>query len=136
MQAMRNPDMLVIRNESAGAVATIAKPFWGGPVRAHMLFLFARQPKGISRKGFRDGLAMMGAIDHWRQIKGADSLHFGEETGANFEVLAKAMGAKKDRPSYTLGGSPLSFAAALFRDAPRVEAPPLRNAVMQALRVV
>lgn len=135
--AIRSQDMIVIRSERAAAVATVAKAFWGGPLRCHLLFLVAQRAPGLSRRSFDEGLALMRAIDVWRQTKGADSLHFGEETGANFEVLARMLGAKKDRPSYTLGGSPLSFAAALFRDAPREReaSPPLRNAVLQALRV-
>lgn len=137
-QALRTPEMLVLRNDHGAAVATVAQAFWGGPLRCHLLFLVAERARGLSRRGFHDGLELMRGIDQWRQVKGAESLHFGEETGANFEVLAKALGAKKDRPSYTLGGSPLSFAAALFRDAPRTHeaTPPLPNAVMQFLRAM
>lgn len=125
MHTIGKSDMIVLRSDHAALIATLARPFWSGQLRCHLLFLACRRFPGLSRKGLAEGLALMRAADHERQIRGAQSFHFSEDTGANYAVLAKYLGAKHDRPSYTLGGSPLSLAAELFGQ--NEASPPRRN---------
>lgn len=134
-QAMNRPDTLVLWSPRGGAVATIAQPFWGGDTRCHLLFLVVRRSPGLSRASVQEGVALMRAIDHWRQTKGAQSFHFSEDTGQNFRVLAKALGAEQDRPSFRLGPTPQSVAAELFTRPKQNEAPSsrVRGALEQAL---
>jgi len=134
---MENPDHLVLRGERTCAIAVIAEPPWGGAARCHMIALFGAPTRGLGRAGFRESVELLRHIDLWRQARGVDSFHFGAETGARFAVLAKALGAKQDPPSFTLGGTPMSFAAEMFRrPAPQeVRARAPRSALEQVLGV-
>lgn len=125
MQALKQPNTMVLRSDNGAAIATIAQPFWGGEMRCHLLFLCVRRAKGLSRKAFDEGVALMRAIDHWRQTRGAQSFHFSEDTGQNFRVLAKALGAEQDRPSFRLGPTPRSIAAEMFTK--KTETPTVRR---------
>lgn len=135
LEAFKRPDMLILRSPNGAAVATIAQPFWGGSLRCHLLFLVVRKAPGLSRAAFDEGVALMRAVDHWRQTKGAQSFHFSEDTGQNFRVLAKALGAEQDRPSFRLGPTPQSVAAEMFTkqsETPK-SVPRTRSALEQVL---
>ncbi len=122
MQAMARPDdVLVLWSPNGGAVATIAQPFWGGPLRCHLLFLVVKKAPGMSRRAVMEGVELMRHIDHWRQTKGAQSFHFGQETGANFRVLAKLLGAKEAAPMFELGPTSQSVAAELFTQKAQIK---------------
>ena len=113
--AMENPEALVLIGQRVAGVALIAQPFWGGAPRCHLIALFGQRAKGLSLAGYRESAEIMRMIDRWRQVQGAETFHFGAETGARFKVLAKALGATEDPPSFTLGGTAMSFAADMFR---------------------
>lgn len=119
-QVIASPDMIALRGDMGIAIAALSRAFWS-PVRAHLIFLIAKRAHGLSRASFREGVELMRTLDHWRQVNGAASFHFGEDTGVNFAVLAKALGARKDRPSYTLGSTELSFAADMFAQGSKSE---------------
>lgn len=134
MQALKQPETLVLRSDHGAAIATIAQPFWGGGSRCHLLFLCVRRSPGLSRASVHEGVGLMKAIDHWRQTRGAQSFHFSEDTGQDFRVLAKALGAEQDRPSFRLGPTPQSVAAELFTK--RAETPKSAQRPRSALEQV
>lgn len=114
-EKMSDPETCIIHSDDAAAIATLGQPFWGGPKRAHLLFLMCRRFPGLSRRGLREGVALMKALDVWRQSQGAESFDFGEDTGANFDVLARHLGASPAPQTYRLGGTEMSFAVNVFQ---------------------
>lgn len=109
-RAIAEPSMLVLRSEAGGAVASITRQFWGGNPRAYLLFVAARAGRGL----VADGVRLVRAVDEWRRSRGAESLHFGEDTGIDFTPLARRLGAQVDRPSFVIRGG----AAAIQQEAP------------------
>lgn len=105
--AIANPSLCVLRSERGGAVAAITKAFWGGPSKAYLLFIVALPGRGLAS----DGLALVRAVDAWRRERGAESLHFGEDTGMDFAPLARRLGATTDRPSYVIRGGQVATVA-------------------------
>lgn len=97
---MREPQAVVLIDGQSAIIATVTQAFWGGPLRCYLLFAFgAPTPNRIW-----EVCRLMRAIDAWRKEKGAESFHFGEETGIDFEPIAKRIGAQVDRPSWKIEG--------------------------------
>lgn len=100
LQAMTLPDVAVLIEGGTCIIASITRAFWGGPRRCYLLFLFGAP----TRKRGWEALRLLRAVDAWRKERGAESFHFGEDTGLDFSPLAKRLGAKLDRPSWKIEG--------------------------------
>lgn len=99
--AIPAPSMLVLRSNNGLIVASIARQFWGGPPEAYVQFIACARP---SRGLVGEGVALLRAVDTWRRERGAENLHFGEQTGINMAPLARRLGAVQQTPSYIIKG--------------------------------
>lgn len=107
--------MIALCTERGFAIAAITRAFWGDDPRAYLLFLASVPGAGL----IGDGVRLTRAVDEWRRARGAVSLHFGEDTGVNFEPIARRLGADRDRPSYVIRGGAATVAAPAPLDAGR-----------------
>jgi hypothetical protein len=98
-RAIRDPEMCVLVSERGAALGAITQSFWDAP-RAYLMFIVAFPGRGM----IGEGVALVRAVNRWRCERGAESLHFGEDTGLNFAPLARRVGAEVDRPTYVLRG--------------------------------
>lgn len=101
-RAIRDPAMRLLVGERGGALGAITQSFWDKP-RAYLMFIVARRGRGLVGEGLR----LVRAIDQWRRHRGAESLHFGEDTGLNFAPLARRLGAVVARPTFAIHGGAL-----------------------------
>lgn len=97
-QALTIPHVRVVRGDYGGGVGIVTRPFHGGPSRAHMLFTVTLPNRRM------EGYFIIKALDEWRREMGAESLHFGSDTGVDFAPFARRLGAVEERPSYRIDG--------------------------------
>lgn len=111
MRALTDPNMLVVRGDYGGGVAIVTKAFWGGAPKAHMLFTCALPNRKL------EGYFLLKAMDEWRKKMGAESLHFGSDTGVDFGPIAKRLGAVEETVSYRIDGGHVAKPASSVRVA-------------------
>lgn len=113
-RAVSDRSMCVLITQRGAAIAAITRSFWGDLPRAYMMFIAALPGRGL----VADGVRLARAVDAWRREVGADSLHFGEDTGLDFSALARRIGAVPDRPTYVIRGGANPAAAEIPITAP------------------
>lgn len=94
--SMLSPKMGFFRTDDAWGCAVLAQVFYEEQQRCAMMFLAARDGKAW------EAVAVLRAMIEWGRRAGAASFSFGEDTGMKMDVLAKRIGAARDRPNYRL----------------------------------
>ena len=100
LDASKSPGIAFLRCGSTFIVASIVEAYFGGPKRCFLLYLFGAP----SEKRVWEAVRLLKAVDEWRKENGAESFHFGEDTGLDFAPLAKRLGAKLDKPTWRIDG--------------------------------
>ena len=96
-QVVLRPDVLIVVGERCFAVGSVSATFYRPDVRkGYMLFL-----AGLPGAVFEECAALRYLIS-WAKERGAQSFHFGEQTGVNLAPIARRVGATVDRPSYVV----------------------------------
>lgn len=96
LMALMNPNIGCFRTEDAFCIGGLSEFFWEDERRANVMFLAVRDKQSWQ------AVKALRAVVAWAKAKGAGSFHFGEETGMRMDVIAKRIGASKDRPSYRI----------------------------------
>lgn len=95
-----SPDTAFMRLNDSVIVASIVEAYFGGPRRCFLMYVFGKD--GPTR--IWDVMKLLRAVEDWRKHRGAESFHFGEDTGIDFTPLAKRLGAKLDKPTWKIEG--------------------------------
>lgn len=90
------PNFLFIRNDVAWGCASISKFFYEATSRGAMLFIVARTGQSWA------ACKILRSMRDWAFSMGATSFHFGESSGMNMAPFAKRLGARVERPTYTV----------------------------------
>lgn len=94
--AMMRPEFGFFRTDNAWGCAVLADVFYEERPRCAMMFLAGRNGKAW------EAVAVLRTMVEWGRRAGAASFTFGEDTGMRMDVLAKRIGAGRDRPNYRL----------------------------------
>lgn len=96
-QNLDNPRLCPIRGEKGFALGAINAPFYAPTrLRGYMVFIASEDGAGF------EPCTLLSFLVRWAWDQGAQSFHFGEDTGQNLAPLAKRVGAEMDRASFVV----------------------------------